>query len=114
MRLLSVYYRAFFALDFAHLARCAAAILARAAAESFRLPLPSPDVPATPLNASIAFQPRTLCLQLRYYRTYVSHSYSLSYRGRFDCNFHHTEANPRTPFVYATGSEESVTGVTTV
>src|SRR3974377_2318736 len=46
-----VYYLAFLALNFAHLARCAAAILARAAAESLRVP---PDFPATPLNASIA------------------------------------------------------------
>ena len=45
-------YPFFFALNFAHLARCAAAILARAAAESLRVP--PPDLPATPLNASIA------------------------------------------------------------
>jgi hypothetical protein len=37
-----------FALNLAHLARCAAAILARTAAESLR-PAPSPDFPATPL-----------------------------------------------------------------
>jgi hypothetical protein len=48
-------YLAFFALNFAHLARCAAAILSRAAAESLRGPrLPPPDFPATLLNASIA------------------------------------------------------------
>ena len=43
----------FFALNFAHLARWAAAILARAAAESFRLPPPL-ELPVTPLNAAIA------------------------------------------------------------
>jgi hypothetical protein len=48
-------YLAFFALNFAHLARCAAAILARAAAESLRFPLPlPPDFPARPLNTAIA------------------------------------------------------------
>jgi hypothetical protein len=48
-------YLAFFALNFAHLARCAAAILARAAADSLWGPrLPPPDFPATILNASIA------------------------------------------------------------
>lgn len=43
----------FFTLNFAHLARCAAAILARAAAESLRLPPPL-DFPARPLNTAIA------------------------------------------------------------
>ena len=48
-----VYYLAFFALNFAHLARrAAAAILARAAAESLRVP--PLDFPVTPLKASIA------------------------------------------------------------
>jgi hypothetical protein len=48
-------YFLFFALNFAHLARCAAAILARAADERVRVPCPAlPDFPATPLNASIA------------------------------------------------------------
>src|SRR5215471_3643647 len=52
---LNYLYLAFFALNFAHLARCAAAILSRAAAESLRIPRPAPlDFPATPLNASIA------------------------------------------------------------
>jgi hypothetical protein len=48
-------YFPFFALNFAHLARCAAAILSRAAAESLRVPRrPAPEFPATPLKASIA------------------------------------------------------------
>ena len=47
-------YLAFFALNFAHLALCAAAILSRAAAERRCVPRPPLDFPATPLNASIA------------------------------------------------------------
>ena len=44
----------FFALNFAHLARCAAAIFARAAVESLRVPLPATDFPLRPLNTAIA------------------------------------------------------------
>ena len=46
-------YRTLFFLNFAHLARCAAAIRSRAAAESVRLPLP-PEFLVLPLNAAIA------------------------------------------------------------
>ena len=48
------FYGAFFALNFAHLLRCAAAILSRAAADIFRLgPLPA-ELPLSPLNTAIA------------------------------------------------------------
>ena len=46
-------YRALFFLNFAHLARCAAAILSRAAAESLRLPL-LPPLLKIPLKAAMA------------------------------------------------------------
>src|SRR5690349_9341391 len=43
----------FFALTFVHLARCAAAIRSRAAADNLRRP-PPPRDPPTPFNAAIA------------------------------------------------------------
>lgn len=88
----SLIYLPFFALNFAHLARCAAAILSRAAAESLRVPPPPPELPATPLNAAIALSnfarsafnwatiaPRS-AIRVRFLR-----------EGRFDYSgFHHT------------------------
>ena len=81
-------YLAFFALNFAHLARCAAAILSRAAAESLRVPCPRPpEFPATPINASIAlsnfarsaFNCATTALRLAI-------GFHFPLRGRFDCS----------------------------
>jgi hypothetical protein len=80
-------YLAFFALNFAHLARCAAAILARAAAESLWVPrLPPPDFPATLLNASIAlsnFARSAFNCATTALRSAIS--FCFPHRGRFDC-----------------------------
>ncbi len=49
-------YLAFFALNVAHLARCAAAIFARAAGDNVRFPpRPALDFPSSPLNTAIDF-----------------------------------------------------------
>jgi hypothetical protein len=83
----TVYYLAFFALNFAHLARCAAAILARADAERLRFPPALPlDFPATLLNASIAlYNFERSAFNCANTAPRLANSCRFPLRGRFNC-----------------------------
>lgn len=82
----------FFALNFAHLARCAAAILSRAAADSLRLRPPALDFPVRPLNASIAlsnFARSAFNCTITIFRSGIDFNFLT--RARFNClGLHHT------------------------